>query len=114
VERRVHSFVLMSPVPHLSTDLRGLGKEQGAGDLAAYEEALRPVDAVAYLPHAAPSALFLLFGRQDTRPSPTDGREAFAAASGPKRIRWYDAEHELNDEARADVRAWLAERLGAS
>ncbi|HEX5469175.1 MAG TPA: hypothetical protein VFW80_09025 [Gaiellaceae bacterium] len=114
VERRVHSFVLMSPVPRLSIDLRALGEDQGAGDLAAYEEALRPVDAAAYLPHASPSALFLLFGRKDTRPSPADGREAFAAASGPKKIGWYDAEHELNDAARADVRAWLAERLGAA
>jgi dienelactone hydrolase len=37
VERRVGSFVLMSAVPHLSADMRELGEEEGAGDLAAYE-----------------------------------------------------------------------------
>ena len=114
VERRVHSFVLMSLVPRLSADMRKLGEEQGAGDLSAYEEAMKPIDAVEYLPHAAPSSLFLMFGRQDTRPSPAEGREAFAAASSPKKIGWYDAQHELNDQARADARAWLAERLGAN
>jgi hypothetical protein len=113
VERRAHSFWLMSPVPRLSSDMRKLAVERGArGDLAAYEQAMRPIDAVEYLPHAAPSALYLMFGKQDTRPSPADGREAFAAASSPKEIGWYDAEHELNDEARADGRAWLAGRLG--
>jgi dienelactone hydrolase len=113
VERRVHSFVLMSPVPRLSADLRRLGAERGVGHLSAYERALRPIDAVAYLPHAAPSAVFLMFGRQDTRPSPADGREEYAAANAPKRIGWYDAEHDLNDQAHADAQAWIAERLGA-
>jgi dienelactone hydrolase len=112
VERRVHSFVLMSPVPRLSADMRSLGEEQGAGDLSAYEQAMHPIDAVEYVPHAAPSALYLMFGQDDTRPSPADGREAFAAASEPKKIGWYAAEHELNDQARADARAWLAQRLG--
>jgi dienelactone hydrolase len=113
VERRVHSFVLMSLVPHLSTDMRELGEEQGAGDLSAYEDALEPIDAVNYLPHAAPSALFLQAGQEDTRPSPEDTQEAFAAASSPKRLEMYPTEHDLNDDARAEARAWLAQRLGA-
>jgi dienelactone hydrolase len=114
VERRVHSFVLMSLVPHLSTDMSKLARERGVkADLSAYEEAMKPIDAVSYLPHAAPSAIYFMFGTEDTRPSPADGREAFAAARTPKKIGWYDAEHELNDHARADARAWLAQRLGA-
>lgn len=114
VERRVGSFVLMSAVPRLSSDLRGLGEAQGAGDLAAYEEAMRPLDAVNYLPHVAPNALFLQFGKDDTRPSPADGREAVAAASAPKRSEWYDGGHELTDQARAEREDWLAARLAAA
>lgn len=114
VERRVHSFVLMSPVPRLSADMRGLAEERGAaGDLDAYEAAMRPIDAVEYLPHAAPSALFLQFGRDDTRPSPAEGRAAYTAASEPKKAQWYDGGHELNDKADADRLAWLAQRLDA-
>jgi pimeloyl-ACP methyl ester carboxylesterase len=50
VERRVGSFVLMSLVPRLSADMRRLGEERGASDLAGYEEAMEPIDAINYLP----------------------------------------------------------------
>jgi hypothetical protein len=114
VERRVHSFVLMSLVPHLSTDMRQLAEDQGVeGDLSAYEEAMQPIDAVNYLPHAAPSAVFLQAGELDTRPSPKDTEEAFAATSDPKKLEMYDAEHELNAQAKADARGWLLEQLSA-
>ena len=114
VERRVHSFVLMSLVPHLSSDMRQLAEDQDSeGDLAAYEEAMKPIDAINYLPHAAPSAVFLQAGELDTRPSPEDTQEAFAATSDPKKLETYDTEHELNDQAKADARAWLLDQLGA-
>ena len=115
VERRVHAFVLMSLVPRLSTDMRKLARERGIeGDLDAYEEAMQPIDAINYLPHAAPSAVFMQAGEQDTRPSPEDTQDAFAATSDPKKLQMYDAEHELNAQAKADARAWLIEQLGAS
>jgi dienelactone hydrolase len=112
VERRVGSFVLMSLVPRLSADMRRLGEERGASDLAAYEEAMKPIDAVNYLPHVAPNAVFLQFGAQDTRPSPEESRAAADSASKPKQVKSYEAEHELNAQARADRESWLARRLG--
>jgi dienelactone hydrolase len=113
-ERRVGFFVLMSAIPRLSADMRQLAEEQGAaGDLAAYEEAMKPIDALNYLPHVAPNALFLQFGNQDTRPSPAQGREVQAAASAPKQAKWYDGGHELNDEAAQERDDWLADQLGA-
>ena len=114
VERRLHSFVLMSLVPHLSADMRKLAEEQSVeGDLAAYEEAMQPIDAINFLPHAAPSAVFMQAGEQDTRPSPEDTQEAFAATSDPKKLQMYDTDHDLNAQAKADARAWLIEQLGA-
>jgi hypothetical protein len=114
VERRVHSFVLMSLVPHLSWDMTKLARERGVkGDLSGYEKAMQPIDAVNYLPHAAPSALFLQAGEQDTRPSPKDTQEAFETASSPKKLQLYPTEHDLDDQARAEMRAWLVQRLGA-
>ena len=46
VERRVGSFVLMSAIPRLSADMAALGEERGADVPAAYETAMRPIDAV--------------------------------------------------------------------
>jgi predicted esterase len=113
VERRVGSFALMSATPRLSADMRQLGEERGVtGDLNRYEEAMKPIDAVNYLPHVAPNALFLQFGQEDTRPSPADGREVLATASPPKKAQWYEGGHELNAQARAERENWLAQRLG--
>lgn len=94
-------------------DMRALAEERGAtGDLEAYEQAMQPVDTVNYLPHAAPSALFLQFGNEDTRPSPEDGKEAVAVASSPRKAEWYDGGHELNEQAEMDAADWIAARLG--
>jgi hypothetical protein len=75
---------------------------------------MQSIDAINYLPHAAPSVVFLQAGELDTRPSPEDTREAFTAASDPKKLETYDAEHELNEQAKADARAWLLDQLGAA
>ena len=83
------------------------------GDLATYEQAMQPIDAVNYLPHTPPSAVFLQAGEQDTRPSPEDTQEAVAATSDPKKLQMYPTEHDLNAQAKADARAWLTEQLGA-
>jgi dienelactone hydrolase len=114
VERRVGSFVLMSAIPRLSADMTALAEERGVDAAEGYEEAMKPIDAVDYLPHVAPNALFLQFGSEDTRPSPEMGKEVQAAASMPKQAKWYEGGHELNDQARAEREDWLAERLGSS
>ena len=50
---------------------------------------MKPIDAVDYLLHVAPNALFLQFGSEDTRPSP-EMEEVQAAASMPKQAKWYE------------------------
>ena len=55
-----------------------------------------------HLPHAAPNALFLQFGNQDTRPSAAKAEEVAAAASSLKKVESYDGGHESNDLAKAD------------
>jgi dienelactone hydrolase len=114
VERRVGSFVLMSAIPGLSADMTALAGERGVDAASGYEEAMKPIDAVNYLPHVAPNALFLQFGSEDIRPSPEMGKEVQAAASMPKQAKWYEGGHELNHQARAEREDWLAERLGVT
>jgi hypothetical protein len=40
------------------------------------------------------------------------GREFHAAASEPKELKAYDADHALDADARADRRRFLADRFG--
>jgi hypothetical protein len=55
----------------------------------------------------------LLFqnGRRDTISPPKDVEAYVRAASSPKEQRWYDAAHELSDQARAERDAWLVDLL---
>jgi hypothetical protein len=71
------------------------------------------VDVLARSREAAPSAVFLQAGEQDTLPSPENTQEAFAATSDPKKLQMYPTEHDLNAQAKADARTWLIERLVA-
>ncbi|HKF15360.1 MAG TPA: hypothetical protein VKB13_09050 [Gaiellaceae bacterium] len=66
-----------------------------------------------FIGQAAPARLFFQFGKRDEIISPDDAREYAVRASEPKRVGWYDAEHDLNDaRAREDRAEWLREQLG--
>ncbi|MGI9167805.1 MAG: hypothetical protein ACR2G5_15740 [Pyrinomonadaceae bacterium] len=71
--------------------------------------ALEPIKSVA---HAAPAALLFQFANIDKYIPKASATAFFAAASQPKQIIWYDADHHLNvDAARKDRRAWFERQL---
>ena len=73
---------------------------------------LSVVDPLRYVRLAAPSRLFFQDGRRD-RIVPHAALVALArAASRPKEVRWYPADHGLNGQALRDQRAWLTRVLG--
>jgi YVTN family beta-propeller protein len=79
---------------------------------AEYGAALAPLDPVTALSEAGGRAVLLQFGSQDRfLPLAVADEIESAAGSGADR-RDYDAAHELNDEARGERDAWLAESLG--
>lgn len=120
VEKRVRAFVIMSGAPSLTEFLRNssvpaivetrnsLTKEQQE----RYFTTLAAVDPINYIGHARLAALFLQFGKKDAYPAEQVAARYAQAASEPKLVRFYDAGHELNDEARRDRAAWLRERIG--
>ncbi len=78
---------------------------------ARYRRAYSVLDPVRYVIHAAPAKLLFQNGRLDAGSPEADVDALVRAANGPKEQRWYDAPHELNDEARADRDAWLVKLL---
>jgi fermentation-respiration switch protein FrsA (DUF1100 family) len=73
---------------------------------------LRDVDPLRQIAHAAPSKLFLQDGRRDSVVPRTALDGLIRSASKPKQVRWYDADHGLNEQALRDQRAWLTRELG--
>lgn len=120
VEKRVRAYVIMAGSPSLTEFLRtstlpAIVETRNTltpAEQEHYFSTLAAVDPVNYIGHVAPSALFLQFSTQDSYPNEQSAARYAAAASSPKLVKFYDAGHALNDEARRDRAAWLAEQIG--
>jgi dienelactone hydrolase len=105
IDHRLRGAAIQSSRAHLSTYLGSYCRS------AAYRRAYSVLDPVRYVPRAAPTWLLFQNGRRDPISPGTDVDALVAAASAPKEQRWYDAGHELNDQARADLDEWLVKLL---
>ena len=120
VEHRIKAYVLAMGGASLTAELtrvpaqrtyatfRSLPREQQEHWLAAME----PLDAIHYVGHAAPVALFFQAARQDEVVPEAEALRFQQAGSEPKRIKWYDMPHRLSWEAILDQVAWLQEQVG--
>ena len=122
VEKRIKAFVIMAGAPSLTEFLRtstlpaivktrdSLTKEQQEN----YFKTLADVDPINYIGYAAPSSLFFQFGKTDGYPSEDKAKLYSERASNPKLVRFYDAGHALNDDAKRDRATWLSEQIALS
>jgi len=120
VEKRIKAYVIMAGAPSLTEFLRNstlpaivktrdsLTKEQQEN----YFNTLADLDPINYIGHVAPAALFFQFGKTDDYPSEENAKLYSEKASNPKLVKFYDAGHALNDEAKRDRAAWLREQIG--
>lgn len=105
VDRRLRGAVIQSGRAHLSAPLGTYCRS------AAYRRAFSVVDPVRYVSRAGAAFVFQN-GRADPGSPQADVEALVRAAKGPKEQRWYDAPHELNDQARDERDAWLVQLLG--
>lgn len=113
VEDRIDAYVFMAGLPHLSERIPPhIASVLPEEDLAAYLEAVAPVDAVHYVAHAEPAALLFQAARHDEIIPQATAMEFYEAASRPKELVWYDTGHSLDEQARSDRTRWLMERIG--
>jgi pimeloyl-ACP methyl ester carboxylesterase len=119
IEKRPIAFVLMAGYPSL-THGTAHGRDQGSlafqelltpEQQKAYVDALAPTDALHYVGHAAPAKLLFQFAKRDEFITPWDAAAYVQAASDPKEVKWYDTDHDFNEEARRDRGEWLGRAL---
>lgn len=113
LETRVKTYILVAGMGSFSDwSLRYWPATAAAGE-AAYRQAMRQFDPAGYISHASPASLFFQFANSDRFISKAEAATFAQAASEPKRVEWYDGQHDLNIEAaRRDRRDWLMEQLG--
>ncbi len=105
VDRRLKTVVLMAGVPSEKTiylesddpDYINFRQSTPKEQIANYFRTLGPLDAINYVPHAAPTPLLFQFARFEQYFNETAMKQYADAASEPKRVLWYDTGHALND-----------------
>jgi dienelactone hydrolase len=105
VDHRLRGAVIQSGRAHLSAPLGAYCHS------AKYRRAYSVVDPVRYVSRAARTSFLFQNGRLDPTSPEADVNALVRAAKGAKDHLLYEAAHELNDIARADSDAWLAQLL---
>ena len=97
IEKRIKAYVLMAGYVQVSkTDGPNVPK----------------IDAINYISHAAPSAVFFQFAEHDAYITKESALLFYQVASEPKFIEWYDTSHRFNAIAQNDRVEWLRTQLG--
>jgi dienelactone hydrolase len=121
VDRRMRTTVLVAGVGEIGDvliknpdpELAELRKALPAGVLDRYVQVVGEVDAIHFIPRAAPIPVLMQFARFEEHFDRESANRYIAAAGEPKKVLWYDSAHDMNDpQALRDRYAWLVERVG--
>jgi acetyl esterase/lipase len=121
VDRRLKTVVLMAGVPTEAAilmesddpDWVNLRQTTPREQLDNYLKSVSSLDAINYVPHAAPTPLLFQFARFEQYFNEAAMRRYAQAASEPKLVLWYDTGHGLNDIRPLIDRAnWLQRYIG--
>ena len=121
VDERVKTAILMCGAPDNASMLLECDhpvfilyrRNMKRSDIVAYVEGTRDYDPIHYVGHAAPTELLFQFAKYEEYFSAEAMQLYYDAASEPKEIRWYKADHSFGDGDGLEDRAeWLRERLG--
>ena len=74
--------------------------------------AMQPIEAINFVGHAAPAALFFQGANNDQLIREEDAVRYQEAGSEPKEIKWYETGHGLSPEAFHDQVVWLQRYIG--
>ena len=116
VDRRFKCFVLMAglmsdEISQQATEFQEFRQKVGPAKLDALIARYSYLDQGKYVSHAAPAVVFLQFANQEKSLTPERARQHAAVVSEPKQVKFYDAPHALNAEARRDRIQFLTEQL---
>jgi cephalosporin-C deacetylase-like acetyl esterase len=116
LDRRFKAFVLMagSLSDEINAQTRGyqeFRQKVGAEKLDALVAKYSYLDQGKYVSHAAPAFVFLQFANQEKFLTPELAQKHAAIVSEPKQVKFYEAPHALNAEARRDRIQFLIEQL---
>ncbi|MFI5114017.1 MAG: alpha/beta hydrolase family protein [Terriglobales bacterium] len=116
IDKRFKAFVLMAgslsdEVWMKSKEFQDFRKQVGPEKVDAFMEKYSWLDQGKYVAHAAPASVFLQYATKEDFLTPERAREYYTLVSEPKTLKFYEAPHALNAEARRDRVAFLVKEL---
>lgn len=108
-ETRVKAWAIQAATPRWS-EWYLLGPPLPEAERTKIAAATAEFDPIVHVAKAKGSFLFQFANTDRFVPKPR-AEEFFQAAPEPKQIKWYEADHGLNDQARRDRISWLIEQL---
>ena len=103
------TIALESDDPEFVDFRKNTPKEQ----IDKYFKTIGVMDAINYVPYAAPTPLLFQFARYERYFNEAAMLKYARAASEPKIVEWYDTGHDLNDvQALIDRANWLQRQIG--
>jgi cephalosporin-C deacetylase-like acetyl esterase len=116
IDKRFKAFVLMAgnlsdQVDMKSPEFQEFRKQFGPEKVDAFVTKYAWLDQGKYVAHAAPAKVFLQYATKEDFLTPERAREYYAIVSEPKSLKFYEAPHALNAEARRDRLAFLVKEL---
>ncbi|MFC2166314.1 alpha/beta hydrolase family protein [Acidobacteriota bacterium] len=110
-EARVKAYILWASSSNLTDFLRGQAKSLPQDKLEVFLDAMKVIDPIHHVGHAAPSSLLFQNGLHDKNAPEKDVTALFETAREPKQMAWYDAGHHLDGKACQDRYLWMREQL---
>lgn len=116
IDRRFKAFVLMAgsmsdEVNQKTKGYQDFRRKVGAEKLDALVAKYYYLDQGKFVSHAAPAVVFLQFANHESFLTPELTIKHAAVVSEPKQVKFYEAPHSLNAEARRDRIQFLVEQL---
>ncbi len=116
MDKRFKAFVLMAgnlsdEVDMKSNEFEDFRKRVGAQKVDAFVAKYSWLDQGKYVSYAAPATVFLQYATKEEFLTSQRAWAYYAVVSNPKNIKFYEAPHALNAEARRDRVAFLVRQL---
>lgn len=110
LDQRPTHYVVMAATPRFPDWYLYAPKMEGeARD--AFIRQFAALDPISHLSNLCPAPVFFQFGMDDPHVSKERAEEFLTAAKEPKEMKWYEAGHGLNDDAKIDRMNWLKEKF---
>lgn len=110
VDRRPNIYAFQAGTAHF-TDWYLYGPKLPEPERAKFVGRIAPLDPIEHMRAAAPAPLLYQFSKNDPHVPVPNAEHQIAATKDPKKVLWYDAGHELNDEPKRDRLQWLLSEL---